>query len=125
VAGGDVPTILVADDDTAVLELIGGILNKRGYRVLLASGGRHALETFLTASSPIHLLLTDVAMPDLTGPVLASRLCARDAGLKVLFMSGYHDTEMVQRSVSNNGFSILPKPFTPDGLLRAVEQALD
>lgn len=117
-------SILVVDDDPTVLQVMADILGQAGYRVLLAGGAWNAIETFEAAASPPHLLVTDVIMPDLTGPVLAARLRKRRPELKVLFVSGYHDTELVQRFVGQQGFALLAKPFTPDGLLRTVEQAL-
>ncbi|HWQ56651.1 MAG TPA: response regulator [Bryobacteraceae bacterium] len=117
-------SILVVDDDPAVLQIMADILGQAGYRVLLAGGGWNAIEAFEAAASPPHLLVTDVIMPDLTGPVLAARLRKMRPDLKVLFVSGFHDTELVQRFVGQQGFALLPKPFTPEGLLRTVEQAL-
>jgi len=117
-------TILAVDDDPAVLGLIDEVLSTAGYNVLLAGGGRSAIETYERTSEPIHLLLTDVIMPDLTGPVVAERLCERQPGLQVMFISGFHDAEMVQRFVARKGFMLLPKPFTTDGLLRGVQASL-
>jgi DNA-binding NtrC family response regulator len=104
---------------------MGDILSAAGYNVLLADNGWNAIETFESAQPPPHLLVTDVVMPDLTGPVLAARLRKRRPELKVLFIPGFHDTELVQRFVSEQGFALLPKPFTPDGLLRTVREALE
>lgn len=103
---------------------MGDVLAGAGYSVLLAEGGWHAIEKFEAASTPPHLLVTDVVMPDLTGPVLAARLRKRLPALKVLFISGFHDTELVQRFVTEQGFRLLAKPFTPEGLLRTVQEAL-
>jgi two-component system cell cycle sensor histidine kinase/response regulator CckA len=104
---------------------MGEVLAGAGYHVLLAKGGWNAIEKFEQASPAPHLLVTDVVMPDLTGPVLAARLRKRQPALKVLFISGFHDTELVQRFVAEQGFALLAKPFTPEGLLRTVEEALD
>ncbi len=117
-------TILAVDDDAEVLTLIDQSLRNAGYDVLLANGGWSAVERFETSERPVNLLLTDVIMPDLTGPVLAERLRARQPDLQVLFISGVHDADMVQRFVTQKGFTLLPKPFTPRALLRVVEQAL-
>jgi len=117
-------TILAVDDDPAILGLLSHCLSTAGYRVLLADSGWNAIEAYERSSDPIHLLLTDVIMPDLTGPVVAERLCARQPDLHVLFMSGYHDADMVQRFVTRKGFTLLPKPFTMDGLLRGVQETL-
>jgi two-component system cell cycle sensor histidine kinase/response regulator CckA len=117
-------TILAVDDDQAVLTLLNAALSTAGYRVLTADGGRSAIETYEKAGEPVHLLLTDVIMPDLTGPVVAERLCARQPDLQVLFISGFHDADLVQRFVTRRGFTLLPKPFTVDGLLRGVHESL-
>jgi DNA-binding NtrC family response regulator len=117
-------TILVVDDDPVILRLVGSILSAAGYEVLAADGGWSAVHAFEESTSPIHLLLTDVVMPDLTGPVLALRLRAQQPDLRVLFISGFHDGTMVQQFASLKGFPMVPKPFTPEGLLRAVAGAL-
>jgi two-component system, cell cycle sensor histidine kinase and response regulator CckA len=117
--------ILVVDDDPGILQIMGDVLSHAGYFVLLAEGGWHAIEAFEAAESRPHLLVTDVVMPDLTGPVLAARLRRRAPELKVLFVSGFHDTELVQSVMSQGDFSLLPKPFTPEGLLRTVKESLE
>jgi DNA-binding NtrC family response regulator len=117
-------TILAVDDDRKVLGLLESVLAAAGYRVLTADSGWKAVELHETASSRIDLLLTDVIMPDLTGPVLAERLRARQPGLQVLFISGFHDADLVERFLSLKQFTLLPKPFTVDALLRVVEQSL-
>ena len=117
-------TILAVDDDRAVLGFLNQSLTAAGYDVLLADGGWNALQVYENAGASIHLLLTDVIMPDLTGPVLAERLRARQPGLQVIFISGFHDADLVQRFVTARGFTLLPKPFTMDALLRVVQEAL-
>jgi len=107
-----------------VLHLLDEVLRSAGYRVLTADGGWSAIQQYESLDSPIQLLLTDVIMPDLTGPVLAERLRSRQPDLQVLFISGFHDADMVQRFASDKGFSLLSKPFTVDGLLREVRQSL-
>jgi DNA-binding NtrC family response regulator len=91
---------------------------------MLADGGRKAIEQYESCPDPVHLLLTDVVMPDLSGPVVAERLTDRQPGLPVLFISGFHDAEMVQHFVKSKGFSLLPKPFTIDSLLRTVRECI-
>jgi two-component system, cell cycle sensor histidine kinase and response regulator CckA len=118
------PTILAVDDDAAVLRLLETALHAGGYHVLLANGGWQALQIYESCGRPVRLLLTDVIMPDLTGPVLAERLLLKQPDLPVLFISGFHDADLVQRFARRKGFALLPKPFTVAGLLRAVEEAL-
>jgi len=117
-------TILAVDDDCSILQMLDEALGSAGYNVLTAAGGWNAVEIFENSPSPIHLLLTDVIMPDLTGPVLAQRLRASQPDLPVLFISGFHDADLVQRFVTTKGFTLLPKPFTIDGLLRVVQESL-
>lgn len=119
-----VSTILAVDDDPAILGFLDHVLRGAGYRVLLADGGWRAIETYENSPEHIDLLLTDVIMPDLTGPVVAERLRSKQPDLQVLFISGYHDADMVQRFVKKRGFSLVPKPFTVEGLLRGVEESL-
>ncbi len=101
-------TILAVDDDRSILGLL-----------------EHALRDAGFPKQPIHLLLTDVIMPDLTGPVLAERLRSHQPDLQVLFISGFHDADLVQRFVTAKGFTLLPKPFTIDALLRVVQESLN
>jgi two-component system cell cycle sensor histidine kinase/response regulator CckA len=117
-------TILAVDDDRMVLGLLEHALRGAGYRVLPAASGWSAIAAYENCAGPVDLLLTDVIMPDLTGPVVAERLRSRQPGLQVLFISGFHDADLVQRFVTRKGFTLLPKPFTVDSLLRVVEQAL-
>jgi two-component system, cell cycle sensor histidine kinase and response regulator CckA len=117
-------TILAVDDDRAILGLLEHALRGAGYRVLAAENGWSALAAFENSIEPVDLLLTDVIMPDLTGPVVAERLCSKQPGLQVLFISGFHDADLVQRFIARRGFTLLPKPFTVDSLLRVVEESL-
>jgi two-component system cell cycle sensor histidine kinase/response regulator CckA len=117
-------TILAVDDDHAILGFLDHVLRGAGYRVLLADGGWRAIETYENSPEHVDLLLTDVIMPDLTGPVVAERLRSKQPDLQVLFISGYHDADLVQRFVKKRGFTLLPKPFTVEGLLRGVEDSL-
>src|ERR1043166_5342179 len=107
-----------------VLHLLDEVLRSAGYRVLTADGGWNAIQKYESLDSPIQLLVTDVMMPDLTGPVLAERLRSRQPELQVLFISGFHDADLVQRFVTAKGFTLLPKPFSIPALVRVVQLAL-
>jgi two-component system, cell cycle sensor histidine kinase and response regulator CckA len=122
--GSQPATILAVDDDPAVLRFLTHALSGAGHRVLTAGSGREAIEAHRSSPEPVSLLVTDVMMPDLTGPVVAERLLAHQPGLRVLFISGFHDAELVQRFVTRKGFRLLAKPFTSEALLRGVEQSL-
>ena len=118
-------TILAVDDDLAILNLVHHVLHEAGYHVLVANGGWDAIREFESSGQSVELLLTDVIMPDLTGPVLAERLRSQKPDLRVLFISGFHDADLVQRFVTRKGFTLLPKPFTVGALLRVVREALE
>src|SRR5947207_14283175 len=109
-------TILAVDDDPAVLRLLDQTLSAAGYRVLVANGGRSAIQVYEAAPGPVHLLLSDVMMPDLTGPVLGERLRASQPSLPVLFISAFHDAYLVQRFVPNKRFERLYKPLIAYGV---------
>lgn len=118
-------TVLVVEDEEAVRELAREILERTGYTVLEA---RHGVEALLISdrhNGPIHLLLTDVIMPQLNGRGLAQRLVARRPDTKVLFMSGYQTKDLVHHGMLDADVAFLQKPFTPDGLARMVRQVLD
>jgi len=117
--------VLVAEDEPSVRELIVRTLQGSGYRVLAASGGREALELAAQTLGELHLLLTDVVMPDLSGKALADQLLALRPGLRVLYMSGYTQNTIVHHGVLDPGVRFLPKPFVPASLLEAVRRALD
>jgi PAS domain S-box-containing protein len=118
-------TILVVEDEEQVRAVLEGILRRAGYQVLTASGGAEALSTFSASSTPIHLLLTDVIMPGMSGPVLAQRLQALRPGLEVLFISGYTNDEIDHHGVLDAGTHFLEKPVTPDALTRKIREVLD
>jgi PAS domain S-box-containing protein len=118
-------TILLVEDEEAVRSLVGEILQMRGYTVLEA---RHPGEALLLAErhpAPIHLLVTDVVMPQMDGHELAERLLSARPELRVIYMSGYTANVSVLRGVLETGSTFLPKPFTPDALARRVREVLD
>jgi DNA-binding NtrC family response regulator len=117
-------TVLAVDDEAAILRLVESILQPNGYLVHSAVHARAAMEIFTARDKAIDVLLTDVVMPDLSGPVLASKLCSMDPKLRVLFMSGHHDGALVQQFAGFKGYQLLPKPFTESGLLKAIREAM-
>ena len=116
-------TILLVEDDAQVRDLVSRFLSRSGYRVLTVSTGEEAL-VLTVPSSEIDLLLTDVALPGLSGPALATRLMETSPGLKVLFMSG-HAGRVKTLGKSWAGADFLQKPFTPEDMLRQVRTVLD
>jgi CheY-like chemotaxis protein len=106
-----VKTILVVDDEPEVRKLVGAMVGSFGYNVLTADSGEHAL-TLFKQHGPFELLITDVVAPGMSGPMLADRLSVLQPDLKVLFISGYDNTHLVQKYVVEKGHALLPKPFT-------------
>jgi PAS domain S-box-containing protein len=119
-------TVLLVEDNSQVRELAAEILRARGYRVLEASGGEDALQiTREQAGKLIDLLITDVVMPEMSGPQLAQLMTASGRQLKVLYISGYTDNWIVHHGVLDGATSFLQKPFTPSVLASKVREVLD
>jgi two-component system, cell cycle sensor histidine kinase and response regulator CckA len=118
-------TVLVAEDEDGVRELLRKLLTEFGYTVLTARHGRDALMVAGDRSGDIDLLVTDVVMPEMSGRELAETLRASQPDLKVLYISGYTDDEVVQRGVSGREMAFLRKPFASEELVRRVRGVLD
>ena len=118
-------TILLVEDDEMVRKLVNEVLDNEGYRLLEAANGVAALSICALYEEPIHLLLTDVVMPEMSGRELANRLAAVRPELKVLYMSGYTDDVIVHHGVLDEGTEFIQKPFTPDVLARKIKEVLD
>jgi two-component system, cell cycle sensor histidine kinase and response regulator CckA len=118
-------TILLVEDEPAVQTLLLQVLQGEGYSVLTASDGQEALDLCRSYKDPIHLVITDVIMPGITGPQLVEQMSATCAGVKVLFMSGYTDNAVVHYGVLASGFAFLQKPFTPEAVATKVREILD
>jgi DNA-binding NtrC family response regulator len=116
--------VLLVEDDEPLRTLAREILSIQGYTVLDATSPSDALRLADVHPGPIHLLLTDVVMPQKNGRQVADHLLAARPGLKVLFMSGYTDAAIMEHGVLEPGTHFLQKPFTPDGLSRKVREAL-
>ena len=117
-------TVLVVEDEDAVRALISGILSRFGYRVLQAAHGQEAIRVSESFEGRIHLLLTDMVMPELDGRMLAERLASPRPEMEVLFVSGYPDDYLSRRGLLPEGKSFLNKPFSSKRLARTVRQAL-
>jgi signal transduction histidine kinase len=124
-APGGTETILVVEDDAPLRALVRGVLAASGYTVLEARAGEEAVRLGEQYAGPIHLLLTDVVMPGLSGRELAERLAARHPGLRVLFMSGYTDQVVVEQGMLEARAPFLQKPFSPETLRRKLREVLD
>jgi PAS domain S-box-containing protein len=118
-------TVLVVEDDPAVLSLSSRALEAEGYTILCASDGADALRIVERHGGEIHLLLTDVVMPGMSGRELAEQMAARRAGIRILYMSGYPGDAALHHGALVRGSAFLQKPFSPDGLARKVRETLD
>jgi len=122
---GGSETILLVEDEDVVRGLAQKILEQSGYKVLAASRGDEAIRLGAESSEAIHLLLTDVVMPETSGKEVADRLRELLPGLRVVFMSGYTDEAIVHHGVLDSNVEFIEKPFTPNALARKVREALD
>ncbi len=118
-------TILLVEDEDAVRLLLREALEPYGYTILEAGHGEQALSLLSEHPSPIHLLLTDVVMPGMSGRQLADRLVSLRSKTRVLYMSGYTDDAIVHHGVLEPGLAFLQKPFTPRQLARKIREVLD
>ncbi|MBI3470275.1 MAG: PAS domain S-box protein [Candidatus Solibacter usitatus] len=124
-AAAGAETILLVEDDETVRKLVHSVLTKSGYAVLPARSGEEALSMAERHAGPIHLLLTDVMMPGMSGPDLARRLAALRARIKVLYMSGYSDRFLATEDLAAPDTVFLEKPFNPVALAGKVRELLD
>lgn len=117
------PKVLVVDDEPEIRKLVTAMLARNGYRVLSADSGENALRLF-KSNPDTDLLLTDVVSPGMSGPMIADQISALKPDIKVLFMSGYDGTQVVQRYVIEKGYSLLTKPFSMEQLENKVRAVL-
>jgi two-component system cell cycle sensor histidine kinase/response regulator CckA len=118
-------TILLVEDEPGVRDITHRILSNFGYTVLVADGGATALRLVAELAGTIHLMLTDVVMPEMNGRQLAASARERLPHLRVLFMSGYTDDAVVQNGILTAADAFVQKPFTPHALAAKVRAALD
>jgi two-component system, cell cycle sensor histidine kinase and response regulator CckA len=116
--------ILLVEDEEAVRHLTRELLELLGYRVIEAANGREALSICERAAEPIHLVLTDVIMPMMTGTQLVARLKELRPDIGVMYMSGYTGDTLLEQGVSDNDIAFLQKPFSTEALARKVKQAI-
>ncbi len=123
-ATGGAETVLMVEDDDTLRELLGDALVERGYRVLSANDGAQALRIATDHAGHIDLLLSDVVMPRMTGPVLARRLLEVRPRTRVLFMSGY-TADAFASDPELSRTPVISKPFTLEDLARNVREVID
>jgi two-component system cell cycle sensor histidine kinase/response regulator CckA len=117
-------TILLVDDDDAVRRLVKRALEGRGYTVHACEGPLEAIQCARDINGPVHLLLTDVVMPGMSGRQLADEVARIRPGIQVLYMSGYTDDATTRYRIAHDGINYLQKPFTPAILARRIRQVL-
>ncbi|PYS51552.1 MAG: hypothetical protein DMF68_04055 [Acidobacteria bacterium] len=120
-----VETVLLVEDEEMVRKMTREILEESGYQVLEAKHGHEALSIANQHKGPIHLMLSDVVMPQMGGRELAERLVTLRSETKVLYMSGYTDDAIVHHGVLDEGMSFIEKPFTPNALTSKVREVLN
>jgi len=118
-------SILVVDDEPEVRKLVSAMVTQFGYPVMTADSGEHALTLYRHHNAPIALLITDVVAPGMSGPMLADKLAAIQPDLKVLYISGYDNTHVVQKYVVERGHMLLAKPFTLAQLQSKMREMLE
>jgi len=118
-------TVLLVEDDDLVRLFLSRALRESGFKVLAASGASEAFRLCEGRRDPIHLILTDVIMPQMHGPELVKRLSTLHPEAKVVFMSGYTDTTVAHHELVNSGVPFLQKPLAPDVLARKLREVLD
>jgi len=117
-------TVLIVDDEPEIRKLVAAMVTQFGHTALTADSGEHALTLLRNHDQPIELLITDVVAPGMSGPMLADKLSAMQRDLKVLYISGYDNTHVVQKYVVDRGHALLPKPFTMEALQQKMEALL-
>jgi signal transduction histidine kinase len=117
-------TVLVVEDDPGILELTSRVLTRYGYTVLTANGGEQAQAVCMRHCGPIDVLLSDVVMPGMNGPMVAQILTKLRPAMKVAFMSGYTDDAIVRHGVMVHEMPFLQKPFTPERLANKILEVL-
>ena len=120
----DSTTVLVVDDGPEILRMIQSILTEEGYEVIAVQSAEGAIKIFERPGRRPDILLTDVVMPGMSGPMLVAHLRRIVPDLKVLFMSAYRDRHVVRQYVTDQGFHLISKPFTVKDLRLALEAVM-
>jgi PAS domain S-box-containing protein len=118
-------TILLVEDESSVRNLVERVLKARGYVVLAAENGGDAIRLASDPAQGVDMVLTDIVMPEMNGRELVEALHAKRPALRVLYMSGYTDDEIVRRGLNDPGMSFIQKPFTADNLAMQIRKLLD
>src|SRR5260370_6941444 len=118
-------TVMLVEDEEAVREVVREGLKEGGCSGLEARNGADTIKVAEKHEGPIHLMVTDVVMPGMSGSELANRLAAQNPKMKVLYMSGYTDDAIVHHGVLDGGLTFLQKPFGSDNLARKLRELVE
>jgi two-component system, cell cycle sensor histidine kinase and response regulator CckA len=125
VPNGGSETILLVEDEALVREFVFKVLSRRGYAVHPFADPVHAIAYARAQTAPIDLVLSDVVLPDMSGPTMAAEIVGRHPEARTLFMSGYADTAIIQQGVIDPGARFVAKPFSADRIAQKVREAID
>jgi len=117
-------TLLLVEDEELVRKVVARVLDRAGYHVLVAGAGAEALAMCEDLRTPIDALVTDIVMPGMGGKELATHIAARYPDIKILFMTGYTDDEILRKGILDQGRALILKPFGPEELLRKLREVL-
>jgi two-component system, cell cycle sensor histidine kinase and response regulator CckA len=118
-------TLLIVENESAIRHLLQVALRRNGYTVLAAESGREALQLVRNHAGPLHLMITDVMMPDMDGPELVRQLSTIRPDTRTLFMSGYMDDTLGERGILSTNANFIQKPFSPGTIAQRVREILD
>lgn len=118
-------TILVAEDDTAVMGLLKGLLEKNGYNVITATNGEEAVRKFIDHRDSIRLILLDVIMPRKNGKEVYDEIIGIRSDIKAIFMSGYTNDIIDWKGALQEDINLISKPVRPDDLLLKLREVLE
>ncbi len=124
-ASSGTETLLIVENEAAIRHLLQMALRRDGYTVLAAESGREALDLLRDHTGPIHLLITDVMMPEIDGPELVRRVSTIRPETRTLFMSGYMDDALGDQGVLPGNVNFIQKPFSPRVIAQRVREILD
>jgi DNA-binding NtrC family response regulator len=124
-ANSGTETLLIVENEAAIRNLLQMALRKNGYTVLAAESGHEALEIAREHTGTIHLLITDVVMPEMDGPELVKQALIIRPGMRTLFMSGHMDEALDERGLPPANVNFIQKPFSPRVIAQKVRELLD
>jgi len=117
--------LLVIEDEKEIIEYIEDVLKPLGYKIISGSSEKEILEKLEKFEGEVHLLLTDVILPDKSGPEIAKTLVSKIPNLKIIFMSGYPEEKLHVSEIIEGKVNFISKPFSPSALARKVREVLD